>query len=803
MLEAKERVETLEHVVVIDGEAPEGTISVEELEAMGAGEFDFEAAWRAVEPEDVLCLIYTSGTTGPPKGVQLTHANMLAVWRACDEVRAIEPGGRSISFLPSAHIADRWAQHYGQMIFGDTLHCCPDPKQMVVYSIEVKPTAWGGVPRIWEKLKAALETAMAAEQDAEKREATEWAMEIGRRRVAAYMEGEVPAELQAEWDEADEKVFSKDPLAARPRRGRMVRGRRRPDAARGARVLPRDRDRDLRDLGDCRRRARWRRSTRPGRVRVGTVGPPLPDTEVKLAEDGEVMVRGPQVMKGYRNMPEKTAEALTEDGWLMTGDVGEFDEQGYLRIVDRKKELIINAAGKNMSPANIEAKVKAASPLIAQVVAIGDRRPYNVALITLDQETLAARGASAEDEAIVEEIAAAVEAGNERLSRVEQIKRYTVIPGEWAPGGEELTPTLKLKRRPIERKYEDRDTGDVRLTAYIARTGISATLAEESEYRCSLGGDLKGSGDGRPAHRPRDRRLGRGRRLGRAAQARGGGARGAADPRPDALRADPADHLLQPRRGGGRPRPRGRDRPGAAHLLADARCSPGALADALAAAEPAADRRRRLHGALRQHRLPRLPADRRPARPRGALHRRPLRRPRHRALPAARRLRGRRRLRHAGRGRRRASGCGRSSPATRRSTRRSPGLLAPDALAPELAVDLSQALLVAILPLGFFAVGATLAENAERGDLPLPPPLTRPVALSVGCRLLVAPALLLAFSAPLIDLPAAYLLLAAMPSGINSMVVAHAYGLDMEITAEAVAWSTAIVVAGALASLLF
>jgi long-subunit acyl-CoA synthetase (AMP-forming) len=192
----------------------------------------------------------------------------------------------------------------------------------------------------------------------------------------------------------------------------------------------------------------------PGSVRVGTVGPPIPNTEVKLAEDGEVMVRGPQVMKGYRNMPEKTAEALTDDGWLLTGDVGEFDEAGYLRIVDRKKELIINAAGKNMSPANIEAKVKAASPLIAQVVAIGDRRPYNVALITLDQETLAARGAAAEDDAIVDEVATAVAAANERLSRVEQIKRYTVIPGEWAPGGEELTPTLKLKRRPIERRYE-------------------------------------------------------------------------------------------------------------------------------------------------------------------------------------------------------------------------------------------------------------------------------------------------------------------------------------------------------------
>jgi long-subunit acyl-CoA synthetase (AMP-forming) len=457
VLEAKERIETLEHVVVIDGDAPEGTISIAELEAMGAKDFDFEAVWRAIEPEDVLCLIYTSGTTGPPKGVQLTHANMLGVWRACDQVRGVAPGGRSITFLPSAHIADRWGIHYGQMVFGTCVHCCPDPRQMVAYSIEVRPTAWGGVPRIWEKLKAALETAMAAEQDAEKRERTEWAMEIGRRWVTSYMESggrdAIPDDLQAEWDEADEKVFSKirELLGLDEVESFLIGAAPTPPEvlefflAMGIEIC---------ETWGMSETSAMATLNPPGRVRVGTVGLPLPNTEVKLAEDGEVMVRGPQVMKGYRNMPEKTAEALTEDGWIMTGDVGEFDEQGYLKIVDRKKELIINAAGKNMSPANIEAKVKAASPLIAQVVAIGDRRPYNVALITLDLETLAARGAAAEDEAIVEEVAAAVAAGNQRLSRVEQIKRYSVIPGEWAPGGEELTPTLKLKRRPIERKYE-------------------------------------------------------------------------------------------------------------------------------------------------------------------------------------------------------------------------------------------------------------------------------------------------------------------------------------------------------------
>jgi len=453
VLAARERVDGLEHVVVIDGEAPEGTMSIEDLEALGDPDFDFEAAWRAVQPDDVLCLIYTSGTTGPPKGVQLTHANMVGVWRACDQVRVVEPGGRSISFLPSAHIADRWAGLYGQMIFGTCVHCCPNPREMVAYSIEVKPTAWGGVPRIWEKLKAALEAGMAAEQDAEKKARVEQAMEVGRRRAAAYMDGGVPAELQAEWNQADEQVFSKI---------RAMLGLDEVESfVVGAAPTPPEVLEFFLAMGIeiCET---WGMSETsaiatlnpPGRIRVGTVGPPIPGTELKLAEDGEVLIRGPQVMKGYRNMPEKTAEALDEEGWLHSGDIGEFDEAGYLRIVDRKKELIINAAGKNMSPANIEAKLKSASPLIAQAVAIGDRRPYNVALIALDPESLAARGVEPGDPAVVEEIAQAVDDANARLSRVEQIKRYEVLPGEWLPGGDELTPTMKLKRRPIERKYE-------------------------------------------------------------------------------------------------------------------------------------------------------------------------------------------------------------------------------------------------------------------------------------------------------------------------------------------------------------
>ena len=260
VLEARERVGTLEHVIVIDGEAPEGTISLDELEAMGDPAFDFEAAWRAVEPDDVLCLIYTSGTTGPPKGVQLTHDNMISQWRACDEVQAPSSGGRLISFLPSAHIADRWASIYAQMVYGTCVYCCPDVRQMVAYSIEVRPTLWGGVPRIWEKLKAALEVGMAAEQDAEKQQATAWALDVGQRRVAAYKEGEVPAELQAEWDRPTSWSSRRSARCWGSTRSSGSRSGRRRRPPRCSSSSTRSGSRSAR-RGACRRPRRSRRST--------------------------------------------------------------------------------------------------------------------------------------------------------------------------------------------------------------------------------------------------------------------------------------------------------------------------------------------------------------------------------------------------------------------------------------------------------------------------------------------------------------------------------------------------------------
>jgi long-subunit acyl-CoA synthetase (AMP-forming) len=204
----------------------------------------------------------------------------------------------------------------------------------------------------------------------------------------------------------------------------------------------------------------------PDRIKLGTVGPPTPGIELRLEDDGEVLVKADCVMPGYRNLPEKNDETFTEDGWLRTGDIGELDADGYLKIVDRKKELIINAGGKNMSPANIEAAVKTASPLIGQAAAIGNGRPFNTALITLDpdfapvwagQNGLEGKSLEelAEEEKTREAIQAAVDEANAKLSRVEQIKKFTILPGQWEPGGDELTPTMKLKRKPIDEKYSE------------------------------------------------------------------------------------------------------------------------------------------------------------------------------------------------------------------------------------------------------------------------------------------------------------------------------------------------------------
>jgi long-chain acyl-CoA synthetase len=462
---ARDADNALEHVVVVDGDAPDGGMTLEELAERGEDDFDFDAAWQAIEPDDILTLIYTSGTTGNPKGVQITHANQTECTRAYDEVIGFPDGGRVVSYLPMAHVAERNVSHYLPMMCGFTVTCCPNPKEINEYLPEVKPTWFFAVPRIWEKLKAGLEAMLEKLEDEEQKEKTKGAVEVGLERVKKVQaEEEVPEDLEERWREADEQVLSK------------VRGMLGLDELEscnvGAAPTPPEVIEFFHALGIPLAEL-WGMSETdgagtcnpPDRIKIGTVGPAVPGVEIKTAEDGEMLIKGPVVMKGYRNQPDKTKEEFTDDGFFKTGDIVEIDEDGYIKIVDRKKELIISAAGKNMSPANIESKLKSAGPLIGQAVAIGDQRSYNVALITLDSDAIPSLkkehgldGSLEElckDERVVESVSKEVDKANDDLARVEQIKKFTIIPTEWEPGGDELTPTMKLKRKPIEEKYED------------------------------------------------------------------------------------------------------------------------------------------------------------------------------------------------------------------------------------------------------------------------------------------------------------------------------------------------------------
>ncbi len=459
---------TVEHIVVVDDPAAEGCLSLDDVVERAPAGFDFDATWRSVRPDDVLTLIYTSGTTGPPKGVELTHANLCAGARAYDEVLRFPLGGRVVSYLPMAHIAERAVSHYLPMLCGFSATSCPDPREVISYLPEVRPSWFFAPPRVWEKLRAGLE-AMVANLPDERRRPLERALQVGLERTRAEQaafRGEGPGpddRLLAEWRQVDAEILS----GARAMLGMNELVMCNVGAAPcppevieffHALGIP------LAELWGMSETAGAGTCNPPERIKIGTVGPPLPGAEIELDSDGEILIRAPFVMRGYRNKPDKTREAFTDDGFLRTGDVGEFDDDGYLRIVDRKKELIINAAGKNMSPANIEARLKTAGPLIGQAAVIGDRRPYNVALLTLDPDGLQVfvqqHGLDAEEPSalakhplVLEQVRREVALANGKLARVEQIKRFALLTEPWEPGGDELTPTMKLKRKPINEKY--------------------------------------------------------------------------------------------------------------------------------------------------------------------------------------------------------------------------------------------------------------------------------------------------------------------------------------------------------------
>jgi long-chain acyl-CoA synthetase len=459
---ARATASTVEHVVCVDGD-DEGTIPLAALETMGEPGFDFEAAWRAVEPDDVLTIIYTSGTTGTPKGVELTHANIVANIRSAREIVDPTVRHRIVSYLPDAHIVNRWSCHYLPMLSGAQVTSLADMKAVLGTLTEVRPTAFVAVPHVWYKLKSGVEAGLATESSPVKQRLGRWAIDVGTRYARLAGNGRpVPAGLRLRHGLADRLVLSK------------VRSRLGLDqiqvAATGAAPISKEALEFVLGLGlpvhevwGMSELAAVGTANRPGSARIGTVGRPVPDLEVSLADDGELLVRGPSVMRGYRGDPAGTAAAIDPDGWLHTGDVATIDDDGYVSIVDRKKELIINSAGKNMAPTRIEAAVKAACPLAGSVVAIGDERPYVTALLTLDPDMSAAYaaehgldaapGALAADPGVRRAISAGIDAANRKLSRVEQIKRWEVVPTAWEPGGDELTPTMKLRRKPILAKY--------------------------------------------------------------------------------------------------------------------------------------------------------------------------------------------------------------------------------------------------------------------------------------------------------------------------------------------------------------
>jgi long-subunit acyl-CoA synthetase (AMP-forming) len=457
--EVRDRIGSPEKIVVIADEPGDGDMTLAELEALEApAGWDFDATWQALTPESLAGIIYTSGTTGTPKGAQWSHGALLANVRAVHGLAPASPEGRVLSYLPMAHLFERWFSHYGSIAFGFTVTSVPDPKQLAAAIGEVRPTRFIAVPRIYEKLAHAIQN-IAGQDDALRQ-----ALEDGMVFAAAEL---------SETEEPDRALAAKGEEARRslaPIRDRLgfEATEYLASASAPARVdilqtfealgLPIAEIWGMSETG-------MSISNPIERIKIGTVGRPLPGVEARLGDDGELMVRGP-IFSGYRNDPEKTGEAVDDEGWMHSGDIATVDNDGYYKIVDRKKEIIINSAGKNIPPAMVENRLKQQTPVIGQAVALGDRQPYLTALIVLDEEALegfaSATGLEGSfdeltrDPAVHAEVERAVAAANATLARIEQIKKYTILEGVgWLPGSDEITMTMKLKRRVINDKYAD------------------------------------------------------------------------------------------------------------------------------------------------------------------------------------------------------------------------------------------------------------------------------------------------------------------------------------------------------------
>jgi long-chain acyl-CoA synthetase len=339
----------LAHVVVVDADPDAdlaGYLSLERLESLGtSGDFDFDSAWRAVTPDDVATLIYTSGTTGPPKGVELTHANLMAAFSAIVDLLDMQPNDSIMSYLPHAHIADRVSSHYANIVLGAQVTDVDDPRAIAQALPDVRPTTFLGVPRVWNKIKAGLETKLATEATGIKQRLALWAIDTGIQAARLTLAGQsVPPSLAVRRNIADRLVLAKLRHALGLDQVRW--------AVIGAAPSPIETIEFVWGLGipiyevwGMSESVGCGTSARPDAIKVGSVGKVLSGVEISVAGDGELLIRGPVVMRGYRHQPEKTAEAIDADGWLHTGDIGTIDSQGFVTIVDRKKELLVNDPG--------------------------------------------------------------------------------------------------------------------------------------------------------------------------------------------------------------------------------------------------------------------------------------------------------------------------------------------------------------------------------------------------------------------------------------------------------------------------
>ncbi len=432
-------------------------------ELLASEPVDLEEAAKIASPEDLATLIYTSGTTGPSKGVMIDHANVCWTVECIKAAANLDTyaGKRIVSYLPMAHIAERMMSHYQTLFVGYEVTCCPDPALFAAYANEVHPNIMFGVPRVWEKIYGGVQAALAMDPEKEK----------------AVMDGVAAAGPIVEkmtWGTATQEEIETyeflDAVAFSTIRG-LVGLDQLDFAVTGAAPIPAEMLAWFRTIGvplseiyglsETSGPLTWA----PYKVKPGLVGEAVPGLEMKLDEEGEVMCRGGNIFRGYLNQAEKTAEVLDDEGWFRTGDIGEIDDDGYLKIVDRKKELIITAGGKNLSPSNLEAALKMI-PLVGQAIAIGDARPFVSALVVLDPDVAPGWAAAAgieygsleelaENPAVVAEIESAVGEAMAGFNNAEKVKKVRVLGEEWLPDTELLTPTSKLKRRGIHAHFAD------------------------------------------------------------------------------------------------------------------------------------------------------------------------------------------------------------------------------------------------------------------------------------------------------------------------------------------------------------